>query len=62
MKIDLYDGVNERVVDVVRDVLQVADEYHTVHTARLARTADLLFKENLKACRKLVPDSLPLRV
>ncbi|MFN5922501.1 MAG: class I SAM-dependent methyltransferase [Pseudanabaena sp.] len=70
MKIDLYDGVNERVVDVVRDALQGADEYHTVHTARLARTADLLFKENLKGkmleigtsgfipmvCKHLLPD------
>ena len=47
MKTDPYNGVHERVESVVRDVLQGADEYHSVHTARLARTADLLFRENL---------------
>lgn len=45
MKSHPYLGIDENVKRVVSDVLDGADEYHVVHKARLARTADLLYKE-----------------
>lgn len=70
MKTDPYNGIDKKVADVVRDVLQGADEYHTGHTARLARTVDILTEQKLSgkmleigtsgfvpmACKHLLPD------
>jgi SAM-dependent methyltransferase len=38
-------GVGDQVRHAVREVLDSADEYHTVHKTRLLRTVDLLYKE-----------------
>ena len=69
MKTDPYKGIDKNVEGVVRDVLQGADEYHVTHTARLARTVDILTEQKLSgkmleigtsgfipmACKSLLP-------
>jgi len=70
MKTDPYKGIDKNVEGIVRDVLQGADEYHVTHTARLARTVDILTEQKLTgkmleigtsgfipiACKNLLPD------
>jgi SAM-dependent methyltransferase len=70
MKTDPYKGIDKNVEGIVRDVLQGADEYHVTHTARLARTVDILVGQKPTgkmlemgtsgfipmACKHLLPD------
>lgn len=45
MKSRPYAGVSDNVKGVAKSLLADYDEYHTIHTARLARTLDLLSTE-----------------
>lgn len=45
MKSRPFSGISEPVKKVAQELLSGADDYHTVHTARLARTLDLLYTE-----------------
>lgn len=70
MKSQPYLWIDEEVKSVVQEVLEGADDYHLVHTARLARTVDLLRRESPSGrlleigtsgffplvCKKLFPD------
>lgn len=42
MKSKPYAGINENVKAVIQPLLADGDDYHVTHTARLARTADIL--------------------
>lgn len=54
MKSFPYSGVSDKVRSAVQDVLHGADEYHTVHTARLARTIEILYSNT--------EDNVPLQM
>lgn len=45
MKSRPFDGISDPVKQVAKKLLEQADEYHLTHTARLARTLDLLHTE-----------------
>lgn len=40
-----YDGIYPAVVDVLKDLIQPEDYYHTTHTRRIARTLHILLEQ-----------------